>query len=71
MLADQADKSVRAIEEEFEMTMTHQPVGTPDNSDTGVLGESKRRHTPSKSAPEAINRPTKTKTLLRQRDNTI
>lgn len=71
MLADQADKSVRAIEEEFEVTMTHQPVLAPDNGDTGVLGESRRGHTPSKSAPGAINRPIRIKTMLRQRDNTI
>jgi len=67
-LAERADKSVRAIEEEFELTMSTQSNVTADD-DGGVLGESKRHHTPSKSAPVL---PARVVALtLRQRENTI
>jgi len=66
-LAERADRSVRSIEEEFELTMSTQSAVTAD--DGGVLGESKRHHTPSKSAPVL---PARVVALaLRQRENTI
>lgn len=69
-LSYEADNFVRAIEEEFEMTMTHQPsTDIPDDVNFGVLGEKKPHHTPSKSAPVVVaemSRP-----MVRNRENTL
>lgn len=71
-LSDQADASVRAIEEEFEVTMTSRYVPAGDDMlDSGVSVDNKRHHTPSKSAPAIVTGPVKTILRPRDRENTL
>ena len=54
-MADKADNSVRAIEDEFELTMFgEEEAVTPPQQGSRAFGEHKGHHTPSKSAPNVV-----------------
>ena len=72
MLSARADEAVRSIEEEFELTMSDQSDDPKSGADGGVLGQLKRHHTPSKSAPVLLARNVpRLSPPPRQRENTI
>lgn len=76
-LSARADEAVRSIEEKFESTMSsgkQNSDSTESEADDGVLGQSRRNHTPSKSAPLLLpeNGPRLSLSpTSRQRENTI